>query len=342
MQLEHHQKSACFSVRPLTAAWVRSFLAAGTLLVLFAGGCGRGDRAELRLAMSPWPGYEFLYLAQEKGFFDKEGLNAHIVEYASLNDSRVAFESGHVNVLGCTLIEVLQARDHGRSPQIVLVTDYSKGADVILARTNLASMAELKGRRVGLELGSLGTFMLARAQQRAGLNLYDVQTVSCLPDRMQAALAENRVDAVVAYPPVSVVLEAGGQVRRVFSSAEIPGEVVDVLAADELTLRENPGLALRVARVFQRALDYTRAHPEDAYKIMAQREGLSAAQFEPTLQGVQLVDAAGQSAFLGPTGSLVRSLKAVDDAMREASRIESRQQTNVAPLQAEANPRKRD
>jgi NitT/TauT family transport system substrate-binding protein len=159
---------------------------------------------------------------------------------------------------------------------------------------------------------------------------------------MQAALAENRVDAVVTYPPVSVNLEAGAQVRRVFSSAEIPGEVVDVLAVDEPTLRQNPDLALRLARVFQRALDYTRAHPEDAYKIMAQREGLSAAQFEPTLAGVQLVDAAGQSAFFGSTGSLSRSLKAVDDAMRQADRIRSRHQTNVVQLQGEAKPRKQD
>ena len=286
-------------MRALTATSVLSLLVGSTILILLAGGCGRGDRLELRLAISPWLGFEFLYLAEEKGFFDEEGVNVRIVEYSSLSDTRVAFESGHVNVMACTLIEVLQARDHGRPSQIVLVTDYSKGADVILARTNLASMAELKGRRVGLELGSLGTFMLARALQRAGLDLSDVETVSCLPDRMQSALAENRVDAVVTLPPVSIILEAGGQVRRVFSSVEIPGDVVDVLAVDEPTLRQNPELALRLARVFQRTLDYTRAHPEDAYKIMAQREGLSAAQFEATLEGIQLVDAAGQSAFLG-------------------------------------------
>jgi NitT/TauT family transport system substrate-binding protein len=295
---------------------------AGVLLALFVGGCKPADRTELRIATNPWAPCEFLYLAKERGFFAAEGLEVRLVEHASLSDCRVAFANGQVDAMTGSLVDVLQARENSpRSPQVALVTDYSNGADMILGRAELNSVADLKGRRVGIELGSLSVFMLARALERAGLKLNDVEMVSCAPDEMKAAMISGSVDAVVTYPPTSVGIEAGGQVRRLFSSAEIPGEVVDVLAVDAAWLQRDPSLPARLARVMQRALDEARAHPQAAYTFMGQREGLSGAEFEQALGGIQLVDAAGQQAFLGQRGSLQRSLQDVDRVLRETGQI---------------------
>jgi NitT/TauT family transport system substrate-binding protein len=295
---------------------------AGILLAFFVCGCKHAERPELRIAINPWLACEYLYLAREKGFFAEEGINVRLVEYSTLSDCRVAFETNQVDAMTGSLIEVLKARDNSkRLPRVTLVTDYSNGADVILGRSDITSPAALKGKRVGLELGSLGVFMLARALERAGLKLSDVEMVSCAPDEMQAAIAGGIMDAVVTYPPTSVHLEAGGKMRRLFSSAEIPGEVVDVVAVDALRLQREPELQARLTRVMQRALDYVHAHPQEAYALMGQREGLFGAEFEKALEGVQMVDAPGQKAFLDPEGSLQRTLKDVDRTLRETGEI---------------------
>jgi len=182
-------------------------------------------------------------------------------------------------------------------------------------------VAALKGHRVGLELGSLGGFMLGRALELQGLKLSDVQLVSCTPGNLETALASGEIDAAVTYPPTSIRLEAGGKVRRVFSSAEIPGEVVDIVAVDAPLLRRDPELPARLRRALQQAQEYTRAHPQEAYAMMARREGISAAEFEQALAGIQLVDAAGQRAFFGPTGSLPRSLRDVDRMLRTTGQL---------------------
>ena len=292
------------------------------LLAMLASGCGRGERTELRLAINPWPGHEFLFLAREKGFLAAEGLNVRLVEYSSLSDCRVAFETGQVDALACTLIEVLQARENSqRHPQIVLVTDYSNGADVILARPELASVSALKGRRVGLELGALGGFILGRALELQGLKLSEVQLVSCTPGTLEAAFASGEIDAAVTYPPTSIRLEASGKMRRLFSSADIPGEVVDIVAVDAPLLRRDPELPARLSRALQQAQEYTRAHPQEAYAMMGRREGISAAEFEQALAGIQLVDAAGQRAFFGPKGSLPSSLRDVDRMLRATGQL---------------------
>jgi NitT/TauT family transport system substrate-binding protein len=295
-------------------------LVAGVLLALLAG-CG-ADRTELRLAISPWAGYEFLFLAKEKGFFADEGLDVRLIELSSLSDCRVAFESGRAEAMACTLIEVLQARDQSEQvPQVVLVTDYSNGSDMILGRKEFTSMADLKGLRVGLQLGSLDVYFLARALEREGLTLADVKMVACTPEELPARIASGELDAVLTYPPTSMALEAGGQMRRLFSSADIPGEIVDIVAVEAAVLRRQPGIQPALGRAFQRALDYAAAHPEEAYALMGKREGMSAPEFAEALKGMRLVDAAGQNALLGPNGSLQRTVPAIERVLRETRQI---------------------
>lgn len=314
----------------LLAVLERIFLLLLALLTCLLLSSCRPSTTEIRLAMNPWPAYEFLYLAKAKGFFAEENLPVRLVEYSSLSDSRVALESGQVDAVVCTLVEVLLARDHThRAPDIALVVDYSDGADVILARTNVPTLAALKGKKVGLESGTLGVFMLAKALGHGGLELKDVLMQPCLPDRMLDELKAGTLDAVVTYPPTSVSVEASGVARRLFSSKEIPGEVVDVVAVEASVLERNPELPARLARVFQRALDYSRAHPQEAHEFMARREGLSAQEFAKALEGIRLVDAAGQRAFLGSTGSLERTLRQVERVLIQTGQVREQPSANA-------------
>ena len=70
-------------------------------------GCSPEKPTTLRVGINPWPGYEFLYLAQEKGFYRDAGLDVRLVEFSSLADTRRAYERGQINAIGTTVIEVL-------------------------------------------------------------------------------------------------------------------------------------------------------------------------------------------------------------------------------------------
>ncbi|MCX6921662.1 MAG: ABC transporter substrate-binding protein, partial [Verrucomicrobia bacterium] len=119
------------------------------------------------------------------------------MEFNSLSDARRAYERGQVNTLASTVIEVLQARDNSsRSPQIVQVVDYSNGADVILARPGLTNGASLRGARIGLELASLGVYVLARGLERSGLSLADFKTMPMDQLSMGDAVRKGELDAV--------------------------------------------------------------------------------------------------------------------------------------------------
>ena len=102
-------------------------------------GCARYE-APLRIGINAWPGNEFLFLAQEKGFFAAEHVDVRLIEYSSLGDVRRAFDRGQLDGMTATLVELLQSREGTRrAPRAFMATDVSNGADVIVARGEIAS-----------------------------------------------------------------------------------------------------------------------------------------------------------------------------------------------------------
>jgi NitT/TauT family transport system substrate-binding protein len=286
-------------------------------------GCSPEKPASLRVGINPWPGYEFLYLAQEKGFYREEGLEVRLVEFNSLSDARRAYERGQINVFASTVIEVLQVRDHSpRSPQIVQVVDYSNGADVILTRPGLTKGASLRGARIGLELASLGVYVLARGLERSGLSLADVKMVPMDQLSMEDGYRKGELDAVVTYPPVSTKLLRDTQATTAFSSAEIPDEVIDVIAVEAEVNTQRPGDVVRLLRAYHRAIAFTRQNPADAYRIMAAREGLTPEEFRAALTGgIRLLSESDQAAYLRPGGKLAAVIDRSDRILRQSGQI---------------------
>lgn len=304
------------------AARHRWCLAVHALALVIGTSCSP-SAPPLRIGINAWPGYEFLYLAQEKGFYRDEGVDIRILEFSSLSDARRAYERGQIDGLGTTVIDVLQIRDHSnRAPQIVQVVDYSDGADMVLARPGITSSATLRGKRIGVELGSLGVYILARCLEKHQLAPSDITLVSADQMSMEKEFLKGDLDAIVTYPPTSVKLLNGGKAHQFFTSAEIPGEVLDVIAVKaRLTKFRAPDIS-KLLRAFHRAVEYSARNPADAYAIMSAREGLTSEEFATALRaGTRLVSAAQQSDYLGSDGKLLNIIETADRILRQNGQI---------------------
>ena len=205
---------------------------------------------------------------------------------------------------------------------MVQVTDCSAGADVILARHGVSSSADLRGARIGVELASLGVYVLARCLEKSGLDLVDAKVVSMDQTSMENAFRLGELDAVVTYPPVSTKLLRDGKANLLFSSAEIPGEVIDVIAVEAVLNSRRPKDVAKLVRAHHRAVAYTQQNPAEAYRIMALREGITPAEFGAALtEGIQLVSEADQTAYLRPGGKLATVIDAADRILRQTGQI---------------------
>jgi NitT/TauT family transport system substrate-binding protein len=287
------------------------------------GGCGGREHRALRVGMNAEPGYEFAHLAESRGFFDREHVTVDLVQFESMSDSRRAFERGQLDGYFGTVYEVLQARANSdRLPRIVRVLDSSQGFDVVLARPDVANIAGLRGRTVAVEPGSLNIYLLSRALERRGMELGALRMVGMDTNDMPAALQRGTVDAAVSYPPVSTSIVSAGWARPIFSSAEIPGEVIDVLAFDEQVLASRGAEVAAFARAYDGAVAWMAGHREEACRIMAARERVSPAEFRASLdQGVELVSPSQQDAYFAPNGALSRVVEATSRLLLSTGQI---------------------
>jgi NitT/TauT family transport system substrate-binding protein len=302
--------------------WIRPWLVSVLLMTALLG-CSQKSAEPLRIGINPWPGYEFLYLAQEKGFFADENLPVRIVEFNSLADGLHAYERGQLDGWGCTMIELLIARSESpRKPQVVYIADYSDGADVILAKQEIADLTALKGKRVGLEQGSLGVFMLARALESVGMTLNDVITVSMDQMSGEAEMAQGTLDALVTYPPFSVRLTATDKFKAVFDSSQIKGEIVDVIAIHDEVIATRSDDVKKLTRAFRRAQAYALEHPDEAYGLMARREGISAEEFKVAItEGIHLPTYEEQRPMLARDSALVKALIRAEKVLVDTKQI---------------------
>ncbi|WP_167494711.1 ABC transporter substrate-binding protein [Vibrio profundi] len=261
--------------------------------------CEQYTKKTVRIAINPWPGYEFLYLADQKGIFEDVGLDIELVELASLADVQRIYVQGRVDGMASTMIEVVHVVGESQEPlTIVLLPDYSNGGDVIVTRSDIKNLADLRGKVVMAELGSLGMFMLHLGLEKAQLSLNDVQLNNSEQLEVQSLFSSQAIDAAVTYPPFSTQVLRDSNYHIIFDSSEIPKQVIDVVSVKSEIVNQDPTWVPRFHQAWGKALAFARENPQEAYSIMAEREGISVDEFEDALSGLRLVDEGQQASAL--------------------------------------------
>ncbi|NTV13281.1 MAG: ABC transporter substrate-binding protein [Desulfobulbaceae bacterium] len=244
------------------------------------------------MASNVWPGYEPLYLARSLGYYDAKHIR--LVEMVSNSQVSQALRNGTIEAACLTLDETLSQIQDGLDLRVVLVMDVSQGADVVLAKPEIANLQGLRGKRIGVESAAVGAVMLDAALQAGGLQSQDVTMVPLTVDEHAEAYLTGKVDAVVTFEPVSSrLLRAGAHI--LFDSSQVPGRIVDVLVVrSEVAASKRQALQELLQGHFQ-ATEYLARQPQEAEKRMAPRlNGSALAQFK----GIRLPDLAENRVWL--------------------------------------------
>lgn len=327
-----------FQLRPRRVDIVRR--AAVLMIVLAAGSCSRHERQPLRIAANPWPGFEYFFLAQELGYFDAEGVEVRLVEQTSLRDSRRAFVRGLVDGILATPTDVAALEiEGGRACVVQQVFHSSDGGDVIIARDPIKSMQDLRGKRIAIEQG-LGTYFLSRALELSNMQAHEVEVVDRPYSTAAESLCNGSVDAIHAYPPSLELLAklSDAQFHVVFTSKKMPDEILDLLVVDPKVAARRADDLNRVERAYDRALEFAAREPERAWRILADREGISPQAFANVVEhDIRRIAPADRAAYLAPKGQVAEAVRRSRDVLR-AGRNSARRVSSRQPAEHEIDP----
>jgi NitT/TauT family transport system substrate-binding protein len=292
--------------------------AAGLLLSAVMFGAGPVSAAPLKVGYSDWPGWVAWQVAIDKGWLKEAGLDVTF-QWFDYSASMDAFAAGKIDADLMTNGDTLVTGAGGGKGVMIMLTDYSNGNDMIVAKPGVKSLKALKGKKIGLELGLVEHLLLLNGLKKNGMSEKDVTLVNSKTNETPQVLASGQVDAIGAWQPVSgQAMKALPGSRPVYTSAQAPGLIYDVLAVNPTKLAANKEEWIKLIKVWDRVVHYInnpKTQP-DALKIMAARVGLTPAAYKPLLKGTHLIDLKeGKKTFKKGPGlnSLYGSSKTADD-----------------------------
>jgi NitT/TauT family transport system substrate-binding protein len=263
-------------VDPMRAARI---IAAITLTVLACGvpsqrPAGRDERFTMRVAGYYWPGMYWADVAKEKGFFAAAGIDAEIVDAGGdYLGSLDWVMTGKVDTNVFNLYDVLRRNATGSALQLVLLSDSTVGADVLLARSPIRDITSLAGKRIGIVPGTYQEAVLAAALESGGLAMDDVTAVAWRGDPVPSPDAP--IDALLTWEPFATDAAAGGRWNRLFDTSQIRGGLPFGYAFRSDYVARNPAAVQRFVEVWHRTSAYMQAHPQEAHAIIARKYGQS-------------------------------------------------------------------
>ena len=277
-------------------------LARGLTALVFAAAALSAGAETLTLAHSTWVGYGPFYIARDKGFFAAEGVDVELTVMENTPLKMGALMAGQIDMVASTADEFPIYMKPGRPLRYVMAVDNSRGGDGVVSDKSIGSIADLKGKKIAFEEGSVSQFFINALLRDAGLSQADVEIVNMTATDAGVAFVAGRVDAAVTWEPALSQGAASPNGKLLTSSADHPGLIVDVLAVTEETANTRRADIEAVVRAWNRALEFLRDNPEESYRIMAAAVGgwlEDPAVFAETLAGIEYLDAARNAELFG-------------------------------------------
>lgn len=285
------------------------FVLISALLTLTACGgsqqesASAADMTDVKIATVTWIGYSGLWLAEDLGYFEEEGikLDSKIIEDSSQIKSSLA--SGQIDGLATTIDSIPRHYVEGLDVKTVFALDQSYGADGIVAKNEIESIGDLKGKDVAVEVGNVSEWFLANVLASEGLTLEDINIKEMTSSEAGAAFVSGNVDAAVTWGPWLSNSKDTDFGKVLVDSSQFPDIIVDVFGFSGAFVEENPEAVDAFIKAYDRGVAYLHENPEESYEILAKRINGEPADAEAQLAGLKIMSASDSKEFFGTADS---------------------------------------
>jgi ABC-type nitrate/sulfonate/bicarbonate transport system substrate-binding protein len=214
----------------------------------------------------------FNIIAEEKGYFKDNGLDAQVFEYESGPPAIAALLAGDVDV--AVAADFVGVRNIFTNPQLKIITQASQHTVFyLLARKDkgIKGPSDMKGKTVGVTRKSAGEFYLGQFLIYNNLRLTDIKIIDLTPSQIINQLESGQLDAAVIFDPhaYNLAKKLGNQVS-LWSAQGNQKIFALTYSTDEFT-QKHPEIIVKYLRSLIQAEEYTTEYPLEAQKIIAKK-----------------------------------------------------------------------
>ena len=276
-------------------------------------------KTSFTIAWSIYAGWMPWGFAGDKGIVDKwakkYGLNIKIVQVNDYVSSIEQYSSTKFD--GCVMTNMdamTMPAAAGLDSTALILGDYSNGNDAVVLKNSI-DFKDLKGRNVNLVEFSVSHYLLLRALEKHGMAAHDVKIVNTSDAEIVGALKKPSVNAATVWnPQLSFIVGQSANVRRVFSSKEIPGEIVDMMVVNTNVLKANPDLGKALVGAWFETLELMSqndAEGKAARTYMATNAGTTLADYDSQLRDTTMFYTPASAYQFANASQLANTMKQV-------------------------------
>jgi ABC-type nitrate/sulfonate/bicarbonate transport system substrate-binding protein len=219
-------------------------------------GSSDGDRARVTVAALPLSDCAMLYIARERGLFEKEGLDVRVRQVQQSLQALPALSKGQIDmVASANYVTYFQAHEQG-TVDIRIVAEAIRAAprmmDVLVPKdSDIKTVADLKGKKLAVNvLNNVQSLTFNEILEKRGAGRPVYRQIPF--PQMGAALEKGQVDAVHAVEPYDSALQDELGARVLVDGASAP--VASIPLSGYITTRQYAEENAKPLAAFQRAI----------------------------------------------------------------------------------------
>ena len=252
-------------------------------------------------------------------------------KFNSGTDVIAAMASGDVSVAELGSSPLAIAATQGVNLEVFMI-DYVIGkSESLIVRdgSGIKSLADLKGKRVAVPIGSTSHFSLMGALKHAGIDEHDVTIMNMSPDQIVAAWQQSAIDAAFVWPPAQTeILKTGKRLVGADQVAEWGYPTFNAWVVNKEFAQSHEKSLVAFMRTVEDANQAYLKDPEkwtgdsDPVKAIAAETGADAAQVPETIKGYTFLPLSEQVKEQWMGGKLSKTIKATAEFLKSAGRLD--------------------
>lgn len=205
-----------------------------------------------------------IVIANEKGFFKKEGVDVNLQSFKNSKDRDAAFQAGSIDGVICDYIAISLYQNADFNVKITGATD----GDFMLiagAKSGIKTINDIKGKSVAISEKTSIEYTLDKILENNCFEPTDVKKsiVPAIPTRLEM-LKNNKVDAALLPEPFSSLAISDGGI--LLGSASNLASYSSVTAFTQKSINDKSNEIKAFYRAYNEAVDYINSTPISEYE----------------------------------------------------------------------------
>ena len=317
-----------------------SLFAAVLLLTVLLHSCAQSNVPQnvLRVGISPWPGFDVSLYAKEAGLFEKRGLDVEFVRFDNQQDSSRAVLRGRLDAAFVALWYVMQVTPGNDNPVFVMVTNVSAGADGIVTQPEIKSLEDLRGKQVGVKLGTVNHLILLEALKKHQIEPTALQVKDVSNETSAQLMVNGELDGAVLWEPLLGETAKNIEGNIPYTTKELDSLVIDGLMSSSSIVSEKQEEFRQFILAWFDLMHVLSVEPDKVFTIVSQQLDQNSEDFAKDYAGLDKGDIEMNRQMFKTNGRLQEAVESMTKLLREDPRhgriIREDIQINPEPVNA--------